>query len=43
VCVGGTQSLVSAGTLSDIAPTMLAMLGIEKPSEMTGHSLLKSN
>ncbi|MCF8007810.1 MAG: 2,3-bisphosphoglycerate-independent phosphoglycerate mutase [Methylovulum sp.] len=43
MCVGGTQSLVSAGTLSDIAPTMLAMLGIEKPSEMTGHSLLKSN
>jgi len=42
VLVGGSQSLVSAGTLSDIAPTMLAILGIDKPSEMTGHSLLKN-
>ena len=30
----------SAGALSDIAPTLLAMMGIEKPIEMTGNSLL---
>lgn len=29
-----------SGALSDIAPTLLAMMGIEKPSEMTGTSLL---
>lgn len=29
------------GKLSDIAPTMLYLLGLPSPSEMTGHSLLK--
>lgn len=29
-----------AGTLADIAPTLLALLGIPKPKEMTGNSLL---
>jgi 2,3-bisphosphoglycerate-independent phosphoglycerate mutase len=28
------------GALSDIAPTLLAMMGVEQPSEMTGESLL---
>lgn len=27
------------GGLADVAPTFLAMLGLEKPSEMTGHDL----
>ncbi len=36
---GQTPSL-KAGKLSDIAPTLLAMLDMEKPEEMTGHSLL---
>jgi 2,3-bisphosphoglycerate-independent phosphoglycerate mutase len=26
--------------LADIAPTLLDMLGVAKPAEMTGHSLL---
>lgn len=30
-----------AGLLSDIAPTILKILGIEKPAEMTGESLLE--
>lgn len=30
------------GTLADIAPTMLSLLGIDKPREMTGRSLLES-
>jgi 2,3-bisphosphoglycerate-independent phosphoglycerate mutase len=28
------------GILADIAPTMLALLGIDKPAEMSGHSLV---
>lgn len=29
------------GTLSDVAPTVLELLGLEKPQEMTGKSLLR--
>ncbi len=28
------------GALSDVAPTMLEIMGIQKPEEMTGHSIL---
>ena len=28
------------GILADVAPTVLALLGIEQPEEMTGRSLL---
>jgi 2,3-bisphosphoglycerate-independent phosphoglycerate mutase len=31
--------LKDGGTLSDVAPTLLAVLGITKPPEMTGHDL----
>ncbi len=34
------SSLREGGRLADVAPTLLKMLGIEKPSEMTGESLL---
>ncbi len=33
-------SLRSGGKLCDIAPTLLEIMGIEKPSEMTGESLI---
>ncbi|MBC2578247.1 2,3-bisphosphoglycerate-independent phosphoglycerate mutase [Peptostreptococcus russellii] len=33
--------LLSDGRLSDIAPTVLSMMNMEKPKEMTGHSLIK--
>jgi 2,3-bisphosphoglycerate-independent phosphoglycerate mutase len=33
---------VSDGILADVAPTLLQMLGLEKPAEMTGNSLLES-
>ncbi|MEG2247172.1 MAG: alkaline phosphatase family protein, partial [Peptostreptococcaceae bacterium] len=33
--------LLDDGRLSDIAPTILDMMNLEKPEEMTGHSLLK--
>ena len=31
----------SSGLLADIAPTILELMGIEKPVEMTGESLLR--
>jgi 2,3-bisphosphoglycerate-independent phosphoglycerate mutase len=42
VYVGGDRPLASGGSLADIAPTMLAILGIEQPIEMTGRSLITS-
>jgi 2,3-bisphosphoglycerate-independent phosphoglycerate mutase len=35
----GVHSLAD-GKLADVAPTMLALMGVRQPSEMTGHSLL---
>ncbi|RGI30908.1 2,3-bisphosphoglycerate-independent phosphoglycerate mutase [Melissococcus sp. OM08-11BH] len=34
-------TLRDGGRLADVAPTMLDLLGIEKPEEMTGESLIK--
>ncbi|RDY26405.1 2,3-bisphosphoglycerate-independent phosphoglycerate mutase [Romboutsia weinsteinii] len=34
-------TLLEDGRLSDIAPTILDMMHLEQPSEMTGHSLIK--
>jgi bisphosphoglycerate-independent phosphoglycerate mutase (AlkP superfamily) len=31
--------IAERGALSDVAPTFLGMLGIAKPTEMTGHDL----
>ncbi|HAD08059.1 MAG TPA: 2,3-bisphosphoglycerate-independent phosphoglycerate mutase [Porticoccaceae bacterium] len=36
-------SLAENGSLADIAPTMLALLDLPIPREMTGHSLLEAN
>ena len=33
--------LAATGSLADVAPTVLALLGIEPPKEMTGRSLLE--
>ena len=35
------KELADGGILADIAPTMLALMGLEIPSEMTGKSLIK--
>ena len=37
------KELLTDGRLSDIAPTVLDIMGLEKPEEMTGHSLIKNN
>ena len=36
-------SLSSGGRLADVAPTVLAMLGLEAPQDMTGRSLILQN
>lgn len=41
VYYGRSAEAISGGALKDIAPTMLYLLGITPPPEMTGHSLLK--
>ena len=42
VYVCGDRPLASGGGLSDIAPTMLAILGVPQPVEMTGRSLINA-
>lgn len=37
----GGKSVRDGGTLADIASTLLAMIGIEQPPEMTGENLLE--
>ncbi len=34
------KGVISGGALSDIAPTILKMIGLQQPSEMTGRSLI---
>ncbi len=38
--VGGPNAQLQDGKLCDIVPTMLDVMGVEQPKEMTGHSLL---
>lgn len=39
--VGRPASLCDAGSLRDIAPSLLSMMGLPQPAEMTGHSLIE--
>jgi 2,3-bisphosphoglycerate-independent phosphoglycerate mutase len=39
--VGRAASMASGGALQDIAPTLLAMMGLPQPAEMTGRSLIR--
>jgi 2,3-bisphosphoglycerate-independent phosphoglycerate mutase len=36
------KKLIGGGRLADVAPTALYMMGLEKPKEMTGRSLIPS-
>jgi len=40
VYVGRPATMRNGGALSDIAPTLLALMGLPKPAEMTGQSLV---
>jgi 2,3-bisphosphoglycerate-independent phosphoglycerate mutase len=40
VYVGRKATMASGGALQDVAPTLLAMLGLPQPPEMTGRSML---
>ncbi len=41
IYVGQQREFVGQGVLSDIAPTMLDLMGLEQPNEMTGRSLIE--
>ena len=40
IYVGRSARTAKSGALSDISPTILTLMGLEQPEEMTGHSLL---
>jgi 2,3-bisphosphoglycerate-independent phosphoglycerate mutase len=40
IVTAGASSLNGEGILADVAPTALALLGIEQPAAMTGRSLV---
>jgi 2,3-bisphosphoglycerate-independent phosphoglycerate mutase len=40
VYVGRPARLLAGGELKDVAPTMLALMGLPQPAEMTGHPLV---
>ena len=37
----GNRALLAEGRLADIAPTLLVLMGLPKPAEMTGQSLME--
>ena len=41
VVIGAGNKKVKEGKLADLAPTMLEIMGLDKPEEMTGESLLE--
>ena len=44
ILVGGPQGATvrTGGTLADLAPSLLQLMGVEQPSEMTGRSLIEA-
>jgi len=40
ILIGAGDVKLSEGKLADIAPTMLEIMGLSKPTEMTGESLI---
>lgn len=42
ILIGGEGKKIKNGRLADLAPTMLELMGLEKPEEMTGESLIEN-
>jgi 2,3-bisphosphoglycerate-independent phosphoglycerate mutase len=40
IYIGREASILEGGALKDVAPSLLAMMGLAQPQEMTGHSLI---
>lgn len=40
ILVGMETAKLKSGKLADLAPTMLDIMGLEKPAEMTGESII---
>ena len=40
--IGLRNKKLKEGRLADLAPTMLEIMGLEKPKEMTGESLIEN-
>lgn len=43
IYIGRKATLANTGALSDVAPTLLAMMGVPQPHEMTGKNLITFN
>jgi len=43
IYIGRNATPATSGTLSDISPTLLNLMGMEQPDEMTGAILMKLN
>ncbi len=41
--MGGGASAIQDGRLADVAPTLLQLMGLKQPLEMTGHSLIRAD
>jgi 2,3-bisphosphoglycerate-independent phosphoglycerate mutase len=41
--LGDGNVSLAAGLLADVAPTLLELMGLPQPSEMTGRSLLRAS
>jgi len=39
--IGRKARLTEGGALRDLAPSLLTMMGLPQPAEMTGHSLIR--
>ena len=43
VVMGGNARSIADGRLADLAPTLLDLMGLPQPREMTGHSILRQD
>jgi 2,3-bisphosphoglycerate-independent phosphoglycerate mutase len=41
VLMGGQANAIHDGILADVAPTLLELMGLQQPREMTGHTLIR--